>query len=117
MKQTLLNNEALAFLTKIIFPAFIGVGIKIAIEMRKNKTKASLFNVTMSMFVGVGGAYLSNGLVQAIFSYEYVSIVVAIIAILTDKIAEFLIYKFNVDVFLSALADTLLDTINKSRNK
>lgn len=114
MKQTLLNNEALAFLSKIIFPAFIGVGIKIAIEMRKNKTKTSLFNVALSMFVGVGGAYLSNDIVQEIFSYQYVSIVVAIIAILTDKIAEFLIYKFNVDVFLSALADTLLDTIKKS---
>ena len=117
MKQAILNNEALAFLTKIIFPAFIGVGIKIAIEMRKNKTKASLFNVTMSMFVGVGGAYISNSLIQSIFSHEYVSIVVAIVAILTDKIAEFLIYKFNVDTFLTALFDTLLDTINRNRNK
>ena len=116
MKQTLLNNEAIAFLTKIIFPAFIGVGIKIAIEMRKNKTKTSLFNVTMSMFVGVGGAYLTNGLIQTMFSAQYVSIVVAIIAILTDKIAEFLIYKFNVDVFISAFIDTFISSF-RSKNK
>jgi hypothetical protein len=41
----------------------------------------------------------------------------AVIAILSEKIGAFLIYKFNVDIFLSAIIDVVLSTITKSRNK
>lgn len=115
MKQTLLDDEAIAFITKIIFPAAVAIGIKSIIEMKKDKSKISLFNVVVSMFVGVGGAYIASDIVQAEFSPKYISVAIAIIAILTDKIAEFLIYKFNVDIFFSAFIDTLFDKMGRPK--
>jgi hypothetical protein len=47
----------------------------------------------------------------------WLAIVIAVIAILSEKIGAFLIYKFNVDIFLSAIIDVVLSTITKSRNK
>ena len=69
------------------------------------------------MIIGVGTAYLSSGLVLKPPRNEWLAIVIAVIAILSEKIGEFLIYKFNVDIFLSAIIDVVLSTITKSRNK
>ena len=102
---------------EILFTAFLAVGVKIAIEMKRTKSKISILNIVLSMIIGVGTAYLSSGLVLKYFRNEWLAIVIAIIAILSEKIGEFLIYKFNVDIFLSAIIDVVLSTITKSRNK
>ena len=104
-------------LQEILFTAFLAVGVKIAIEMKRSKSKISIFNIVLSMIIGVGTAYLSSGLVLKYFRNEWLAIVIAIIAILSEKIGAFLIYKFNVDIFLSAIIDVVLSTITKSRNK
>ena len=104
-------------LQDILFTAFLAVGVKIAIEMKRTKSKISIFNIVLSMIIGVGTAYLSSGLVLKHFSNEWLAIVIAVIAILSEKIGAFLIYKFNVDIFLSAIIDVVLSTITKSRNK
>lgn len=111
MIQKLTDSDFFQFFVKILIPAFFGVGIKIAIEMKKDKTKVSLFNVCLSMFVGVGGAYVFSGLVQSTFGIDYQPIVIAFLAIITDKIAEYIIYKWNIDLFLSAVFDGLFDYI------
>jgi hypothetical protein len=117
MPEKILQSEFYIFLVKIIFPAFLAVGVKIAIEMKKNRSKISMLNVGLSMLIGVGGAYLSSGLVQKNCDEEYVSVVIALIAITSEKIGEFLIYKLKVELFLSAFADVILDTILKNRGK
>ena len=104
-------------LQEILFTAFLAVGVKIAIEMKRTKSKISILNILLSMIIGVGTAYLSSGLVLKYFSNEWLAIVIAVIAILSEKIGAFLIYKFNVDIFLSAIIDVVLSTITKSRNK
>ena len=114
MPAKIANNEVLQFILKIIIPAMFGVGIKIAIEMKKDKTKVSFFNVCLSMFIGVAGAYISSGLVQKTFSYEYHSIVIAFIAIIADKIAEYVIYKLDIDTFLTAFFNGVFDTISNT---
>jgi len=80
------ENEFVQFFIKILFPALIGVGIRIGVEMRKEKTKVSFFNVCLSMFTGAGGAYLFNGMIQETIQAQYQPIAVAFIAITTDKI-------------------------------
>lgn len=117
MPEKFANNEIYIFITKIIFPAFLAVGVKLAIEMKKNKTKISFFNIGLSMLIGVGGAYISSGLVQKNCDTEYIPVVIALIAITSEKIGEFLIYKMNVDLFLTALLDTFFDSIIKFRKK
>ena len=104
-------------LQEILFTAFLAVWVKIAIEMKRTKSTMSIFNIVLSMIIGVGTAYLTSGLVINHFSNEWFTIVIAVVAILSEKIGEFLIYKFNVDVFLSAIVDVVLSTITKSRNK
>jgi len=112
MPERFVNNEFYIFLTKIIFPAFLAVGVKIAIEMKKNKTKVSLFNVALSMIIGVGGAYLSSGMVIKNFNTENIPIIIALIAITSEKIGEFLIYKLNLDLFLTAVFDGFCEYIS-----
>lgn len=114
MMQKLTDSDFFQFFVKILIPAIFGVGIKIAIEMKKDKTKVSFFNVCVSMFVGVAGAYICSGLVQSSFSREYQPIVIAFIAIITDKIAEYVIYKWNIDLFLSAVFDGLFDFLSNT---
>lgn len=117
MPEKFTNNEFYIFLTKFIFPAFLAVGVKLAIEMKKNKTKISFFNIFLSMLIGVGGAYISSGLVQKNCDEEYIPIVIALIAITSEKIGEFLIYKMNIDLFLTALIDGFFDSIIKFKRK
>lgn len=117
MPEKFTNNELYIFLTKFIFPAFLAVGIKLAIEMKKNKTKLSLLNIGLSMLIGVGGAYISSGVVQKECDEDYISIVIALIAITSERIGEFIIFKLKVDTFLTALLDTFFDTILKIRRK
>lgn len=106
------DNEVVQFFLKILFPAFLGVGVKIAIEMRKDRTKISLINVCLSLFIGVSGAYLFSGLIQESFEVKFHSIVIAFVAIISDKVAEYIIYKWNIDTFLTAFFNGLFDWIS-----
>jgi len=117
MPEKFTNNEFYIFITKFIFPAFLAVGVKLAIEMRKNKTKISFLNILLSMLIGVSGAYFSSGLVEKNCDEEYIPVVIALIAITTEKIGEFVIYKMSVDIFLNAVIDAFFDSILKFRKK
>jgi len=117
MPERILQNEYYIFLTKIIFPAFVAIGIKIAIEMKNSNTRTSLFNIMLSMIIGVGGAYVSSGVVQRLIDTDYIPAVIAIIAIISEKIGEFLIYKLNIDTFLTAFIDGFFNWISNSFNR
>lgn len=88
---------------KILIPALVAVSIKIAITSRKSRM--SVFAIISSIVVGVGSAYLFSGLVQSTFSEEVQPLVTALIAISGDKIAGWLIYRFNVDSFIQTLVE------------
>jgi len=117
MPEKVINSEFYQFFIKILFPAFLAVGLKIAIEMKNSKTKVTALNVFLSMVIGVGGAYICSDWVRAYFDADNVSIVIAIIAILSDKIGEFLIYKLNVDIFLTAVTESFFDFILNLKGK
>ena len=115
MPDKILQNEFYIFLTKIKFPAILAVGVKIAIEMKKNNFKVSFFNICLSMLIGVGGAYSSSDFVIKNVSQDYISVVIALIAITSEKIGEFLIYKLNVDLFLTAFIDSFITILTKKK--
>ena len=104
MRDKIIQENSELFV-KILFPAFLAVGIKIAIEMKKNKTRVSFFNILLSIIIGVGGAYFSSGYVLNNCNDQNIPIAIALIAITSEKIGEFLIFKLNVDVFLTAVFD------------
>lgn len=115
MSEKLINNDFVTFFTRVLLPAIIAVGMKIAIEVKILKTKVTLFNIFLSMFVGLGMAYLSSDLVMNNFEKEQVSLVFALIAITSEKIVAYLILKMNVDAFMSAILNMVFDTILKHR--
>lgn len=117
MPEKVINSEFYQFFIKILFPAFLAVGLKIAIEMKSNKTKVTALNVFLSMVIGVGGAYICSDWVRSYFEPDNVSIVIAMIAILSDKIGEFLIYKLNIDLFLTAATESFFDFILNLKGK
>lgn len=117
MPEKLIQSEFYQFFIKILLPAFLAVGLKIAIEMKSSKTKVTALNVFLSMIIGVGGAYICSDWVRSYFDPDNISIVIALIAITSDKIGEFLIYKLNVDIFLTALTESFFDFILNLKNK
>jgi len=114
MPEKFINNEYTQFFVKFIIPAILGVGMKIAIEMKKNKAKISLINVCLSMFVGVAGAYISSGLVSSEIPVKFQAIAIAFIAIISDKVAEYIIYRLNIDGFLTAFFNGFFDMISNT---
>ncbi len=117
MPERLTQNETYQFFIKILFPAFLAVGLKIAIEMKKKSMKVTAFNVLSSVTIGVGGAYICSDWIRSYFEPDRVSIAIALVAILSEKIGEFLIYKLNVDVFLTALIDSIFDFVINLKGK
>ena len=97
-----------AFL-KIIFPALAGVSIKLALQMKKEKMK--FLQIILSYVIGIGMAWICSPLIRDGVPENYQSVIVAIVAISGEKIAEFIIYKWDVDLFLMALANGAKDFV------
>lgn len=106
-------NQHIEVIVKVIIPAIIGVGIKLAVEMKKKGTRISFLNGFVSFFIGVGGAWICKDLVQNTFPEDYVPVAFAFIAIMADKIAEYLIYEFKIDLFVI----NLIENIFKSKKQ
>lgn len=116
MPERFQQTELYIFLTKIIFPAFLAVGVKLAIEMKRSKNKISLLNVVLSMLIGVGGAYLASGVVIHNCKEEHVPLAIALIAMSSEKIGGWIIFKLNFDTFLTALFEGFFQYISNVFN-
>lgn len=93
-----------------IFPiVFLSVGMKIAIQI-KNK-KATIIGSFISLFTGLGMTYLMNGYVESNTSEWLYPIALGGIAILSDKIMEFFVFKFDVGGYIEKALEIALDKI------
>lgn len=99
-------EEATAFFFKVILPAVMGVSVKVAVMLRRGKMTYT--NIILSFIIGVGVACLCSSVIFKVCSPTYATMVLAIVSISGDKIAEYFIDKFNVDGFLTALFDNLI---------
>jgi hypothetical protein len=106
-KDPNLFDEMYNFFLKIFIPAFIAISIKIATQVKKEKM--TFTRVLMSFVVGVGCAYFVYPFVNNEIQNSYIPLIVAIVAISGEKIAEYIIYKFDVDGVLGAIIDALID--------
>lgn len=112
-KDPRIIDEVYQFLFKILIPAFIAVSIKVAIQIKNEGVNYT--RIIISFIAGIGCAYFSFPLIETYTSKEYLSIMIGIVAISGEKITEWFVYKFKVDVFLGALADFLLDKIRSKK--
>ena len=108
-------QEWVNFFLKIIIPALVGVGIKIAIQMNK-KEKVSLLSVCLSIIIGCGFSFLFGFFILHNFNEKYVPALAGLIGIMGEKIGTWLIYKFKIDQFLQNIADLAIQIITK-KNK
>jgi hypothetical protein len=115
MPDRILNAEFYQFITKVLIPAIIGISLKLSIQMRR--TKLSFINVFLSYATGITTAYIFSSIINIHVPENYRSIFIAIIAISSEKIGEFLVYKFRVDDFLAAILDAFKQVIIKMINK
>lgn len=98
-------QEWVNFFLKIIIPALVGVGIKIAIQMKKEKV--SFISVCLSIIVGIGFSFLFGFFIIHNFNEKYVPALAGLIGIMGEKIGIWLIYKWKIDTFLQNMVDLL----------
>lgn len=99
-------EEATAFFFKILLPPLVGISIKVAIKM--GREKMTVKRIIIAFIVGVGVTWLCSPVVIDAVSPNYSPMILAVVAITSDKIAEYFMYKFNIDGILSALISNLL---------
>ena len=98
-------EEQIAFFFKVIVPSFLGVSIKIATQMKTKKI--SILQGLISYVVGISLAVLCAPVITDSVPPRYVALLIGLVAITADKISEYLIYKFNVDIFLTSIFESL----------
>lgn len=111
-KEPTILNELYNFFFKIFIPAFIAISIKIATQVKKERM--TFTRVVMSFIVGVGCAYFVYPFVNKEVENSYIPLIVAIVAISGEKIAEYIIYKWNVDLFIGVLINAFKDFLVKT---
>jgi hypothetical protein len=110
-----LNNDISEFITKILIPAFAGISLKIAIQMKR--TKVSFLSVILSFIIGIVVAWLCSDLIRTHVHQNYYSASIAVVAISGEKIGDFFVNKLKVDDFLGAIINAVRDVIIKMISK
>ncbi|AIX11870.1 hypothetical protein [Flavobacterium phage FCOV-F14] len=110
-----LKDEFINIVIKVILPATIGISIKLAVQAQKQKITA--FRIILSFITGIGASYIAYPIIINNSGRDYVPLFISVIAISSEKIAEYLIYKFNIDYFLGSLIEAcrkmIIDLITK----
>lgn len=108
-----LFDEMYNFFVKILIPSLVAISIKTAIQVKKEKL--TFTRVVMSFVMGVGCAYFVYPFIDKQIDNSYIPLLVGVVSISGEKIAEYLIYKFNVDSVLGAIVDALIDKFRSGK--
>jgi len=111
MPEKLVQEEFSELFIKILFPAFLTVAIGVAVEMKNDKSKVTLLNSSLSVLIGVGTAYLFSGVILENCKGGMVIVAASLVTSLAEKLAKFLMYKFDIDLFLKTIFDIILEKI------
>ena len=102
-------NELYEFLFKIMIPALVGIAAKVAIQMKNEKL--SIGRVIISFVAGIACAYFAYPFIENYAYKQYMPALVGLSAISGEKITEWAVYKFRVDVFFGVIVDAILEKI------
>lgn len=69
------------------------------------RKKMTIKRAVISVISGVGLAWLSSGIIIRVVGIDYQPLMIAVIAITSEKIMEYLLYKLNIDMLLGSLID------------
>jgi hypothetical protein len=107
------EDELNILLTKVglLFPAFLAIMMKLAIDVKRSRFK--VINAMVSIFTGVGGAYIVSPYLLANCGKNTYPIYIALVAIASEKTIEWLMLKLG-DVKLFDKAFTIFTNYFKS---
>jgi len=109
-----ISDEVMTFLIKFVLIPLIAVTVKLSvIKMRGGKI--TRLNAGLALFVGVTVAVILKKPIERYVSETWSDVVVAAIAILSDKIAETVITKIKIDLIIMALINNLISPKNKEQ--
>ncbi len=104
--------ELNSFFVKIAIPAIVGISIKLATQIKKEKM--TFIRVVISFTTGIGCAYFVYPFLN---ETKFMPLIIGVVSISGEKIMEFLIYKWNIDLFLTSLIEAIRQTIIKMIGK
>ncbi|AGO47397.1 hypothetical protein Phi19:1_gp107 [Cellulophaga phage phi19:1] len=87
------ESGVLEFIIKTILPSLAGVCIGVAVKVKKSKV--TILSAIMSLVIGVLTACVCSDLVHESFSKKTASLIIAIIAIISEKVFHWLIFDFD----------------------
>ena len=90
-KDPTILEELSTFFFKIFIPAFIAISVKVATQIKQEKMNFS--RILISFVAGIGCAYFVFPFVEG----KWTPLIVGVVAMSGEKIAEFIIYKWDVD--------------------
>ena len=106
-------DEVYQFMFKIMIPAVVGIAAKVAIQMKNEKI--SIGRVIISFIAGIACAYFSYPLIEHYTSTRYLPALVGLSAISGEKITEYAVYKFRIDIFIGVLIDAILEKLRGNK--
>lgn len=105
------------FISKILIPAIVGVGFKLGIEMKKTNTKVSFFNLLLSFIIGLCAVMIFQYPVEALVTEKAQLPVSGIIAMSSQRIGEFIVYKWHIDTFITGLLNYIIGAFTTNKDK
>lgn len=108
------KNEIYNFIFKALIPALVAVSLGLAVKAKTQRL--TMKRVFISYITGVGVSYFAYPLIGYQYFGDFYGAVIGVIALTSEKIMEFLLFRFNVDLFLGSLIDAgrtfLINLIN-----
>ena len=101
-KDPTIFEQLSTFFFKIFIPAFIAISVKVATQIKQEKMNFS--RILISFVAGIGCAYFVFPFVEG----KWTPLIVGVVAMSGEKIAEFIIYKWDVDKVLKTLLSNWL---------
>lgn len=101
------------FLSKIFLPFFVGISIKVAIQIKREKMKLS--RVLISFVAGLGCCYFVYTFIREDLDKPYVPFLIGMVAMSGEKIAEYVIYKWDVDRLFGAFLNFVISQLKPKK--
>lgn len=108
-RYEIITEEVYKFIVKALIPAIVAISMKLAVQIKREKVSG--LRVFLSYLVGVSSSYFSYNFCKHNIHEDFVPAIIGVIAISSEKITEFIVYKWNIDLFLTSLIDALKDLV------
>lgn len=104
-------DEVWNFIIKTLPFSLAALAISISVQI-KNKT-AQLVGSILSAIIGLSCAWITGAWINEHFSSTVAPMIIGVVTITGEKIAYWLIYKFQFDLIGAAIVDYLINKFKK----